>query len=268
MAKILTPKKLPVDALALCEWNCNEMGDTEFAHLTHIMDEEGFDEPLHVVPMPGGDYLVIGGEHRYKAAIANGLSSVPCYIIKHLEGASEAELQLWSVRRNNLKGKQIKEKYTKIEQNICKNMDMKADIARKRMLVRANQVAKVKKTIERPSEEQVEGLAETVVGGKKSSPKEGPATDGERDKRKSIADRTRLLADAKAFQQECLVDSADTVDHGYLYVGQNGKSHLIVDSTKKLYGFISAMVRVCKKDSAKIDDFLASAIKNELSNWD
>ena len=254
MAKILVPVSIATTKLVLCDWNCNVMSDVAFANLTHIMGDEGFDESLHVVPMDGkpGFYLVVGGEHRYKAAKANGLQELPCYILEHLVGKSEAELQMWSVRRNQIKGKIDKAKYAKIEQNICRQMDLQAKVARKRMLVRESMAAKSKAEYSKTS----------------SSSGGGAETDGERDKRKTIADRTRLLANAKTFQQECLVDSADTVEHGYLYVGQNGKSHLIVDASKKLHGFISAMVRVCKNDSARIDDFLAAAIQRELKNWD
>jgi hypothetical protein len=244
MVEILDTTDISVTKLVLCEWNCNEMADSEFASLVSTMGEEGFDEPIHVVPRSslGDKYLIVGGEHRYKAAISNGLRTLPCYILHHLKDADEAELMLWSVRRNNQKGRQNKQKYAHIEQTVCKRMDLQEETARKRMLVRAKQASKTLPT--------------------------KADTDGEREERKTVADRTRLLADARSFQQECLVDSGDTVEHGYLYVGQNGKSHLIVDASKQLHGFISAMVRVCKKESDRIDEFLTTAIKNELSNWD
>ena len=55
MAGILTQTNLPMEFLSLCEWNCNEMSDVEFAHLTHIMGEEGFDEVDEVIVAPEGD---------------------------------------------------------------------------------------------------------------------------------------------------------------------------------------------------------------------
>jgi len=253
MSRLLDVVDIPVDALVLTHWNCNEMGDIEFAALMEEIDDGGFDEPLQVVGITegddGGKYLVLGGEHRYKAAVGLSYTEIPCVIKKHLSEADEANLMLWSNKRNHLRGKLNQQKYVKMEQVICSRMDLQRDTARKRMLMREDR-AKEAKT------KSKSGLRSSLD------------TDGDRDTRKTMADRQRLLADAKSFQQECLLESGDTVEHGYLYVAQNGNQHLIVDESKQLHGLIAALIRVCKNDSARVDEFLVSAIKNELKNWD
>jgi hypothetical protein len=253
MSKLLDVVDIAVDDLVLTHWNCNEMGDVEFAALMEEIDEGGFDEPLHIVRITEGKdegkYLVLGGEHRYKAAVGLAYTEIPCVVKKHLSEADEANLMLWSNKRNHVRGKLNQQKYVKMEQVICSRMDLQRDTARKRMLMREERAKKAKTKAKAPASS-------------------GPATDGERDTRKTMADRQRLLADAKSFQQECLLESGDTVEHGYLFVAQNGKQHLIVDESKQLHGLIAALVRVCKNDSARVDEFLVSAIKNELKNWD
>src|SRR5271168_1044658 len=96
---------IPVEKLVLTNWNTNTMDTEEYAALCAEIKDSGFDEPCQVVPIKGDKYLVLGGEHRYKASIANGLKDVPCVIKKHLTGAEEKELMLWSVRRNNIRGR-------------------------------------------------------------------------------------------------------------------------------------------------------------------
>jgi hypothetical protein len=253
MSKLMDIVDIGVDELVLTSWNCNEMGDTEFSALMEEIEIGGFDEPLQVVQISDGEddgkFLVLGGEHRYKAAMSLGHTELPCVIKKHLSEADEAMLMLWSNKRNHLRGKINPQKYVKMEQVICSRMDLQKETARKRMLMRQDQAKKAKERT-------------------KPASSSGPATDGERDTRKTMADRQRLLADAKAFHQECLLESGDTVEHGYLFVAQNGKQHLIVDESKQLHGLIAALVRVCKNDSARVDEFLVSAISNELKNWD
>jgi hypothetical protein len=231
------------------------MDDEHFAALVAEIEDHGFDEPLQVVPIHEGEYKgkywVVGGEHRYKAAAGLAWDTVPCVVKDSLSEADEADLMEWSVRRNNIRGRINEQKYARLEQTVCHRKDLQKDVARKRMLMREKQAKKARE--------------KTGKGDRKST---GPDTDGERDHRKTVADRQRLLSDAKAFQQECLIESADTVEHGYLYVAQNGKQHLIVDASKTLHGLISSMVAACKNESGRVDEFLQSAIRSELKNWE
>lgn len=245
---------ISIDMLVLTPWNCNEMDDERFAALVAEIEDHGFDEPLQVVPITEGEYKgkywVVGGEHRYKAAVGLAWDTVPCVVKDSLSEADEADLMEWSVRRNNIRGRINEQKYARLEQTVCHRKDIQKDVARKRMLMREKQAKKAREKT-----------------GKDDRKSTGPDTDGERDMRKTVADRQRLLADAKAFQQECLVESADTVEHGYLYVAQNGASHLIVDADKPLAAAVKTMVQACKNESASVREFLLTAINKELPLW-
>jgi hypothetical protein len=95
---------ISVDNLHPNEWNPNAQSDETFNQLVDEIKEDGFEQPLNVVPCAkngDGHYVIIGGEHRWKAARVLGLSEVPCYV--H-EDWDEAKQKLKTVRRNLMTG--------------------------------------------------------------------------------------------------------------------------------------------------------------------
>jgi uncharacterized ParB-like nuclease family protein len=294
-AQTLEPWKgavlIPIDNLVPCHWNVNEMDKTEFSALVREVRDGGFDEPCQVVPIKEdpGKYLILGGEHRYKACAANGINQVPCIIKEHLTDADDDTLIEWSIRRNNIRGKVNQQKYAEIEKRLSGKWRISAEAARQRMLVRQDLFKNIKEKLNRRAEEDNEitdtdpndietnakSVQETVeeidVGGaspdRRRPPKEGDETDGVVDRKKAFANRRALLASLKTFAQEVLSESAETVEHGYLYFGFGGTTHLVVDESAKLNSTIADMVAACKANSDKINDFLISAITKELPQW-
>ena len=67
---------IPIDRLVPTSFNVNEMDEPEFAVLVEEIRDGGFDEPCQVVPIKdghdAGKYLILGGEHRYKACFPSG----------------------------------------------------------------------------------------------------------------------------------------------------------------------------------------------------
>lgn len=252
---------VPAEMLVLTDWNCNEMSDSAFATLVDQIEENGFDEPCQVVPIVEGDdagkYLVTGGEHRYKACIALEESHVPC-VLKPLDPTDREGLMEYSVLRNNLRGRLNAQKYAEIEAAICRKRDVLSEVARERMLVRGEQLKALRKTSAvRENESRSAGAPSSVAS--------GPATDSAADDQKTRRERASLLAGLRALETEVLMQSGDTVDHGYLYFGRSGKTHLVVDESKELYSAVSDLVALCKNESGRINDLLVSAIRNELA---
>jgi hypothetical protein len=285
---------IPIDRLVPSHWNVNEMDGPEYAALIEEIRDGGFDEPCQVVPIKdghdAGKYLILGGEHRYKASAANGIEGVPCVIKQHLTDADEATLMEWSVKRNNIRGKLNKQKYAAIEKKLSGKWQISAEAARRRMLVRQELTKNIKDKLDRQVEEDNETLdadpsdieananspgravEEVDVGGvspdRRRPPREGDETDGIKDQKKSFANRRALLASLKTFAQEVLSESAETVENGYLYFAFGGAQHLVVDEDAQLNSNVSRMVAACKANSDKVKDFLNSAISKELPQWE
>ena len=270
--------EIAIDRLHPTPWNVNEMADEDFGALVADIEDHGFDEPCQVVIIPeghegAGDYWILGGEHRWQAANALCFETVPCVHKTSLESLSVEDLMEWSVKRNNIRGKINAQKFAELEQNLIKRKDETAEEIRARLLIRGERLKGLRKTSairENEDEDTNKGGRETRAAREAEEtseltiPSSRYETDGEAESAKTRKSRAALLDDLRSFEQEVLMDCPDTVEHGYLYFGQKGKSHLVVEESKTLYCVVRDMVIACRGDSARVDEFLISAIKREL----
>jgi hypothetical protein len=256
------PRLVSVDNLEFTDWNVNEMNDAEFSELVAEIEETGFDEPLGVMPIPGvpDRYLVPSGEHRARAAIALEMETVPCVLKIHLTEVDEAEVKMWTVKRNNVRGRLNAQKYADLERGLSEKHQIRAKAARERMLVKGDLLKQLRKNAAIIENED--------GGGSESRGGEGEGTDGDPPQAPtdSVGAKKTLLAALKAAEEEVLLQSADTVEHGYLFFiqGDGGGTHLVVDESNTLHDKINEMVDYCKRDKAEVDAFLVGAIEHAL----
>jgi hypothetical protein len=120
MKKGLKKSKLEVfdiklDDLIESPENPNEMDEQTFDQFVQAVREDGFDEPIHVVPIESGPdagkWLIFSGHHRKKAAGVLGLDAVPA-VIK--PGWTQDKVKIELVRRNMGRGAVNPEKFTKL----------------------------------------------------------------------------------------------------------------------------------------------------------
>jgi ParB-like chromosome segregation protein Spo0J len=281
---------IPIDQLVLCDWNVNEMDEPEFAALIEEIRAGGFDEPCQVVRIKDGpekgNHLIIGGEHRYKASLALNHKTVPCVVKDHLSDADEETLMEWSVKRNNIRGKINRARFAELQKRITGRWGISAEAAKRRMLVREERMEALQarfspEVIETMMEEGREGLgdgsgprapSEEIDLGSSPDTRRPPKDDklltpDQKSRKQAFADRRALLTSLKAFQQDVLQQSADTVEQGYLYFGVAGHTHLVVNEEPALNKLIGEMVEACKANSDKINEFLITAIRKELPSW-
>jgi hypothetical protein len=282
---------IPLDSLVFCPWNVNEMGDEEFSELVAEIEDTGFDEPLQVIPITKqhldanhypdiskvaveGKYLVLGGEHRARAAISLEWKEAPCVIKDTLQESPESDLKIWTVKRNNIRGRINAQRYADLERSLSERYQIRADAARRKMLVKGDLLKKLRKNIAVQDNEGGDGSGgdddDDDDDDLPPTGRKGPATDSEKDHQNEIKDRRSLLNALKTAEEEVLLQSADTVEHGYVFFAQcaSGQTHLVVDETPQLAGLVKRMVAACKNESERIDRFLADAITAELANWE
>lgn len=268
-------KRIPIDMLVLTEWNVNEMGKAEFDELVEEIDRGHFDEPCQVVPITtgpnSGKFLVLGGEHRYKACKVIGHKDIPCVVKDHLDPDDEEELMMWSVKRNNVRGKINAQKFAELESRVSKRKKLAVEMARKQMFIRGSMLKSLRKNTSVVENED----DRTDKGGRKKRTRDPaekrslarlPTTTKMRNTSSEFVDRQKLLADLRALEQDVL-SKCDTIEHGYIFFGQSGHNHLVVEENPHLYKLVSDMAAVCKRESAKINEFLISAISKELKDW-
>lgn len=256
---------IPVEELVFTDWNCNEMSPKRFNDLMADIEPENggqtrFDEPAQVVPLKDSKWLVIGGEHRSKVLIGLNEDTVPCVIRWDLAGKSRQDLMLWSVRRNNLRGKINAVKYAELEAELIDTHGMAEKAARQTMLM---------------SDGLAEALKASAAGRPKNEDKayessSSDAYEGSTNQAEQGKSKAELLNALRVVEQDVLLDSADTVECGYLFFvqGKNGQTHLVIDESQELHDLVGEMVSKCKEHSSTIDEFLSAAIAYELKNWD
>lgn len=89
--------------------------EDEFIELTDSIREKGVQEPLLVVLNPDGTYRIVAGHRRWRAAIAAGLTTVPCIIKKYPSLEYEIEVMLIeNEQRKGLTYTQLAKTYQKL----------------------------------------------------------------------------------------------------------------------------------------------------------
>src|SRR5262245_28156425 len=87
---------LPVDRLHSNDYNPNRMTDGEFAELVaEVQHLQRLPKPVVVRPNQDG-YLIVDGEHGWRAAKETGLAKVPCEVIE----ADDFEVMRQTYKRN------------------------------------------------------------------------------------------------------------------------------------------------------------------------
>jgi len=106
---------IPIELILASAENPNEQDEATFDQLVEGMKEDGFDEPIHVIPVEegpdAGKYIITSGHHRHKAAAVLGYTHVPAVIKK---GWNDDKRKIELVRRNMLRGNVNSEKFTKL----------------------------------------------------------------------------------------------------------------------------------------------------------
>ena len=101
-------------------WNPNTMDQDDFNRLVREIDEVGFIAPVQVIPVDGGRYRIIGGEHRVAAANDLHLKEVPAMVLDGPRWQDEELQQLVTVRLNALTGKVNPEKMAVLYNKMAK----------------------------------------------------------------------------------------------------------------------------------------------------
>jgi hypothetical protein len=139
-------ERIPMSQIEENPWNPNVMSDQKFNQLTQDIEEKGFIDPIQVVPMPDGKYRIIGGAHRYNAALILGFEELPAVIMDDPK-FQDVDLQKFvTLRLNLIKGKMTSEKFRDLYEDLSKRYD--EDFIKEAMsLVNREEWNKIKKDL-------------------------------------------------------------------------------------------------------------------------
>lgn len=107
---------LSLTALAPNSYNPNHQTPAEFDLLLKSIESEGFTQPIVVLPEDeNGNYTIVDGEHRWRAATKLGLKKIPAVIAP----MSEAQARIATLRHNRARGREDEELAANVLQELA-----------------------------------------------------------------------------------------------------------------------------------------------------
>lgn len=107
-------------------YNANTMPPELFDRLVEDINKNSILNPLHVFPLSDGRYMIIDGEHRYRAALVLNMVKVPVIIHDDLTLDMEEARKLMSLRLNVLHGDIDPAKFVLAYKEIVKKYGLEA----------------------------------------------------------------------------------------------------------------------------------------------
>jgi len=231
---------VPINALHPNEWNPNVCSEGMLAELVKEIREDGFDQPLQVVPcrcdkIAGDHWMIIGGEHRLKAAHILGMLKLPVVVY---DGWQDAAQKIKTVRRNMLHGDLDARKFTKLVHDLEEDGYNQETLAR--LMAFDSEAALARHILEETQATDKKMLQEY----QESAQRDMTAMD-------SLTDVIQTI----------FRDSGETVNQGFLAFAYKGKTHVLVLMSPELDATMGKLVETLKLSGANMNDVLLAALE-------
>lgn len=230
---------LDVEELVPNPDNPNEMNNKEFNLLCDSIKELGFIDPPQAAKLDNGKYLIIGGEHRWKAAKHLGIQKIPVDVLQGDKWESQDLIDFVTVRMNTLHGKMNPEKFLKVYNRVVTKYG-KQEVAKYMGYTSEDGIKKI-----------IGVMAKTM---KESLPPEmAEEFEKEAKKAKTVADLNNIIQ--KLFDQY-----GDTIKYNFMIFSWGGKEHIFVAMNKEVHQAMKKIIKKAKKEELDINEMLGDAI--------
>lgn len=230
------------DELFVHPQNSNKQSRHMFNELRKSIRENGFDETLIVVPRAeeeGFGYWVVSGNHRFKAGVAEGMSSFPCVV---REDWDEIKEQVELIRRNYVRGKLDRDKFTVAVDVLAEGHAMSVDDIRAEMGFADSEEFMDLYRKQREQEEQVERV------------------------RSDNAPKVKMIDDLGMVLSGIFEQYGDTVDQSFIIFPAGGRRHMYVAATPALKRVLEQVAAKCIAEHMDINMVLGGLLAIGLDN--
>jgi ParB/RepB/Spo0J family partition protein len=238
MAEIKEVTLIDIKKLIPNEYNPNEQTLEQLEQLVKEIDQDGFDHPLQVVPK-GKKFMIIGGEHRWKAATILGYKKVPCSVYDEW---TEEDQKLKTVRRNMLRGTLNDAKFTRLVQSVADEGGKEQAIIAKEMGFQED--ADFLRHIISEEKEEEKRIKDSV-------PKEKPDLDVE-----AIESVTDIV-------NNILVGSGGDIGNHFMFFSYGGKTHLMTIMDDALLSEIELATKHVRDNDLNMCEYMTELLQNE-----
>ncbi len=226
---------LPVDEVIPNSWNPNHEDDATFNRLVDEIADVGLIDPIEVVPMEDGTYVILGGEHRWRAAKTLGHEEVPCVILCDKKW-QDGDLQRFAtVRMNVLHGKIDGDKFMRLYNEMAAKYG-------------ADSIQQLMGFVDAQGFQKLIGAVKK--GLKKSLPPEMQAeVDARMKEAKTVQDLSNII-------QDMFNKHGDTVSMSYMIFTYGKQQHLYIAMNSKMRKAMEKVMEYCRISGEDINDFM------------
>ncbi|MEM2900891.1 MAG: ParB N-terminal domain-containing protein [Thermoplasmata archaeon] len=237
---------LPLNSLEEHPFNPNEMSDAMQEMLAQEIEEDGFLEPIVVVPQQGvsGKYLIVRGHQRVKILRKKGETHVPA-IIKN-DWTDPATIMEKMISHNNIKGERNPAKFTKAV-----------------MALRQQRTLEAVEEARRLGFETPKALQEALINKQEKIKTAAEMADNSDVQKKRI-----FIQNINYAVQEIIDKEGDTLEHGYIIFCYKNQIHLVVQATEEIQASIESLKKMSKEDPLKASAALAAGLWEAAKNVD
>ena len=233
-------KWIPIDLIVPNSWNPNTQDDITFNVMQDEISQVGFIDPLEVVALDDGTFMILGGEHRWRAAKNLNHEEVPCIILTD-EKWKETDLQKFvTVRLNVIHGKMDPDKFVALYNEMATKYGAES-MQRLMGYADTRQFEKM--------------LAWVKKGLAKSLPKEMTKEIEEKTKDiKTVQDLERII-------QELFAKYGETVNQSFMIFTYGKQQHIYVAMNAKMRKAMDKAMECCRLTGQDINDFMRPVVE-------
>lgn len=232
---------LPIDMVVPNSWNINQQDDITFNLLQDEIAKVGLIDPIEVVPMDDGRFVILGGEHRWRAAKNLGHEEVPCILLTDERWKDEDLQKFVTVRLNVIHGKTDPDKFVSLYNEMAQKYG--ADSMQRLMgYADSRQFEKMLGWVKK-------GLA-------KSLPKEMSKEIEEKTKDiKTVSDLERII-------QELFAKYGETVSQSFMVFTYGKQDHIYISMDPKMRKAMNKAMECCRITGLDMNEFMRPVVED------
>lgn len=236
----LNVQDIHIDQFVLNPENINEMDEDALKKLANHISETGMISPIQAVPMQDGKYMVLGGEHRWRACKQLGMTYVPTVVLTDEKWHDSDLFDLTAFRLNVIKGSQNPEKFVALYSRLQQKFGTESlkDVF---AVTDKSLWKKLTKTIK--SEMKKSGASSEMLG----------MIDEAQAKAKSFDQFTKQM-------NKILNKHASAVENGCIVFMNGGVESMMIKASEKTFDSIKAISAFATSQNKNINEYLETAL--------
>lgn len=233
-------KRLPVESLVPNSWNPNTMNEKDFGRLVKEIEAVGFIDFPQVVPTDDGRYLILGGEHRVRAAKELGYTHIPCAVLSGKQWKDTDLKKMVTVRLNALRGRLDPTRMALLYNEMAQKYGAEA---LQQLFAYTDKHAW--KNLVSGMEKAVQSSGIDKARSKKFQQDAREA--------KTVDDLTRIL-------QQLFANYGDTVSHSFMVFTHGSKEHVYINMNDQMHADMKKVMGYCSEKGKDINAVLGVAV--------